>query len=36
LWRSVQRMEWMGVKSRFSNSSLGEPASVTFPQDDVR
>jgi len=32
----VQRMGWMGVKSRFSNSSLGEPTSLTFPQDDER
>ena len=25
MWRSVQRMGWIGVKSRFLNSSLGEP-----------
>jgi len=25
---------WMGVKSRFSNNSLGEPASFILPQDD--
>ena len=30
VWRSVQRMGWIGVKSRFLNSSLGEPI-VFFP-----
>jgi len=27
VWRFVQRMGWIGVKSRFSNKSLGEPVS---------
>jgi len=28
------RIEWIGVKSRFSNNSLGEPTSFILPQDD--
>ena len=36
VWRFFQRVGWIGVKSRFSKSSLGEPTSFTFPQDDVR
>jgi hypothetical protein len=27
VWRLVQRVGWIGVKSRFSNKSLGEPTS---------
>jgi len=25
-------MEWIGVKSRFSNSSMGEPVSLAIPK----
>jgi len=32
VWRSVHRMEWIGVKSRFSNSSMGEPVSLAIPK----
>lgn len=31
VWRSIQRVRWIGVKSRFSNNILGEPPSFTFP-----
>jgi len=36
VWRSVQRVRWTGVKSRFSNKSMGEPVFFTFSQDDLR